>query len=192
MNRLIVIVSVLLYAACNTSPTEKEREIPAHTSDSQGFFPVTNYLRGQIAEIKSSGVNPLKIDSANGKIDSVWLKIEDFDAAFKDFLEPEIDSTNLAGFYEETKFADQTLDTYTFTYNALPNLPANNPLIRWDVYISRETNNVKSIFIAKQFPTEELQLTWHSNNSCKKVSIATNKAGRQFVAYEQVIKWNFN
>ncbi len=191
MIRCIAILFSFFTLACN-NPVENIKPKPIEKEESQGFFPVTNYLRGQVAEIKSRGVNPLKIDSVNGKIDSVWLKMEDLDGAFKDFLEPEIDSANLAKFYQEDKFADQTLGTYTFTYTAQANLPTDNPLKRWDVYISQETNSIKSLYFLKQFRDKELQLTWQSNNSCKKVSIATDKSGRQFVESEQVIKWNFD
>ncbi len=191
MRRFIAILFSFFTLACN-NPVKNNQPIENNKEESQGFFPVTNYLRGQVAEIKSKGVNPLKIDSTNGRKDSIWLKMEELDAAFKDFLEPEIDSANLAQFYEEDKFADQTLGTYTFTYTSKANLPAENPLKRWDVYISQETNKIKSIYFLKQFSDKELQLTWQSNLGCKKVSIATDKSGRQFVEYEQVIKWNFD
>jgi hypothetical protein len=186
--------SVILFFACFVAcknPAKNSEPVAVQAEASHGFFPVTGYLRGQIAQIKSSGVNPLKIDSANGNIDSTWLKIEDLETAFKDYLEPEIDSITLARFYTEDKFADETLGTYTFTYTALPTLPLENPLKRWDLYISQETSNIKSIYFLKQYADRELQLTWQNNQSCKKVTIATDKSGRQFVASEQIIKWNF-
>ena len=192
MIKLLLMLCSLYIIACNQPVEKSEQQTKMPKEQSPGFFPVTNYLRGQIAGIKSKGINPLKIDSANGKTDSVWLKMEDLDSAFQEFLHPEIDSTNLANFYQEDKFADETLATYTFTYTALPNLPAQQPLKRWDVYISQETNTVKSIYMVKQFETKELQLTWQSNASSKIVSIATDNSGRQFVEYEQVIKWNFD
>lgn len=187
----MLLILCIFYTISCTNPAGKEQVIESSPEQTQGFFPVTNYLRGQIAQIKSKGVNPLKIDSAKGKVDSVWLRIEELDAAFKEFLEPEIDSSSLSHFFQEDKFLDQTLGTYTFTYTPLPSLPADQPLKRWDVYVSQETNTVKSIYMVKQYDTKELQLTWVSNSGCKTVSIATDKSGRQFVAYEQVIKWNF-
>jgi len=191
MIRVAVILFLFCLVACN-NPAKNSEPVAVQAEANHGFFPVTSYLRGQIALIKSSGVNPLQIDSANGKVDSTWLKIEELDTAFKDYLEPEIDSVTLARFYTEDKFADETLGTYTFNYTALPTLPLEHPLKRWDLYISQETSNIKSIYFLKQYADGELQLTWQNNQSCKKVTIATDKSARQFVASTQIIKWNFD
>ncbi len=190
MIRIILLLSTCMIVACN-APVVKEPPAETEETQSNGFFPVTNYLRGQIAEIKSRGFTPLRIDSTAGRKDSTWVKLESLDSTFKEFLEPEIDSQNLIKFYKEDKFADQTLGTYTFTYTSLPNLPEANALKRWDVYISQETSAIKSIYFVKKFADKELQLTWESNRGSKQVSIATDKTGRQFVEYEQVIIWNF-
>ena len=183
---------IILFLSCNTSNKEVQN-IPAEEKATVSFFPVTSYIKGQIAEIKSSSINPLKVIITGKRIDSSWLKIEDIDTTFKEFTLPIIDTSNLLEFFSENKFADQTLDTYTFTYTPKVVLPDSFSIQRWDVYIRPDNNKVKRIFIVKQLPGEkELQLTWQSDNWCKITCIAKDKAGKQFVAYEQVIKWNFN
>ncbi|MBC7867946.1 MAG: hypothetical protein H7X88_10485 [Gloeobacteraceae cyanobacterium ES-bin-316] len=156
------------------------------------FFPVTNYIYGQIEAIKDMGVNPIKIDSTANKLDTTWLKIEDFAESFKEFVNPQIDSLNLVPFFEESKFADQTIDAYTFTYTPSKALPDSILLLKWDVYISPATNTVKRVFIVKRTQTgKELQLTWQSDKWCKIVTIV-NKEEKQFIESEQTIKWNFD
>ena len=193
MNRAVICSLVLmLMLSCNTHVdrtagiVEEEQEVPK-------FFPVTNYIYGQIEAIKKASVNPFRVDSINNKSDTSWLKIEALDTAFIDFLTPVIDSTNLIGFFTESKFEDQTLDSYTFTYAAKTALPHSIALQRWDVYISPATNSIKRIFMVKKISDQqELQLTWQSGQWCKKVTINTNANGQQSISAVQTIKWNFD
>lgn len=184
-------MSITIILSCNTKPHKVQNNY-SEEKDTAVFFPVTNYIKGQINEIVKKGINPIKILSTEKKADSVWLKVSEFDAAFREFVQPEIDSNNLLTYFTESKFADQTLDTYTFTYAPNGNLPDSISLKRWDVYIDRVTNNVKRIYIVKQNRDKELQLTWQSGKWCKTVCIANDKSGKQFIEYEETIKWSFD
>ncbi len=185
-----MILAVLV--ACND---EDNKQLVSATTDNvatENFFPVTSYLKGQIAQLKQSGINPQVITIKNNKQDTVWLKIEEFNEAFKEFLQPEIDSSNLTGLFKETKFADQTLGTYTFTYDPTSPLPANMPLQKWDVYINPTTNTVQRIYMVKKNEANQvLQLTWQSGKFSKIVYLGTDENGNQFVEKEVLIKWDF-
>ncbi len=193
MKRFIASVFfIAAFVSCNSKTKKNE---PAATAEKEeaSFFPVTNYIKGQIAEIKNIGITPVSFMSTGKKTDSVWLKTADFDTAFKEFVLPVIDSTNLEQFFSESKFADQTVDAYTFTYSPKANLPDSILLQRWDVYISPSSNTVKRIYIVKKTTEgKELQLTWQSGKWCKTICIAKDKTGKQFVEYEQTIKWSFD
>jgi hypothetical protein len=193
MNKLILALFFLCTLnACNNATKKVENTVIVE-KEVASFFPVTNYIKGQIAELKSTGINPIKINTNGNKIDSVWLKVEDFSDAFKEFVQPVIDSNNLIQFFDESNFADQTLDAYTFTYTPKAKLPDSISLLKWDVHISPASNTVKRIFMVKRLPSnKELQLTWQSSKWCKTVCIATDNKGKQFVEYEQTIKWNFD
>ncbi|MBC7866094.1 MAG: hypothetical protein H7X88_01055, partial [Gloeobacteraceae cyanobacterium ES-bin-316] len=117
--------------SCNRSKENDEKHLAPETV-APSFFPVTNYIYGQIEAIKDMGVNPIKIDSTVNKVDTTWLKIEDFAESFKEFVSPQIDSLNLVPFFEESKFADQTIDAYTFTYTPSKALPDSILLLKWD------------------------------------------------------------
>lgn len=185
---------MLAFAACNNSST-KEAVIDSQKKDSvekQSFFPVTNYIKGQLYEIKNKNINPLKYTTVNNHTDSAWLKIEGLETAVKEFLYPEIDSVNLISLFTETKFADQTLDAYTFTYDATVLLPDTMTLKHWDVYIDPATNNVKRIYLVKTIEKNKtLQLTWQSNEWCKITTIITDKNGVSSVVKEEKITWDF-
>ena len=156
------------------------------------FFPVTNFIKGQIVEMGRNGINPLKITSAGKKVDSTWLKIEELNTAFIDFLTPIIDSSNLHSFFKENKFLDQTLHTYTFTYEPLTPLPDSIKLQRWDVYIDPDNNSVKRIYMEKNISgTKKLLLTWQSSQWCRIVTVAPNASGKELIEKEIEIKWSF-
>lgn len=189
---LVCILFAIIFSACESKekqPATRETE----GVEAPNFFPVTNYIYGQIEAIKQAGINPIKLDSSNNKVDSSWLKIEDFQDAFLEFVTPGIDSTNLTPFFNESKFEDKTIDSYTFTYTAKPSLPDSIVLQRWDVYISPMSNSIKRIFLVKKLSdTKELQLTWQSGQWCKTVTIITNAQGQQSVSSVQTIKWHFD
>lgn len=188
---LFLTMPVFLFS-CNN---DRQTAIHASQQEEAGadFFPVTNFLRGQIAEIKAAGINPLKIVTANNKIDSAWLKIEELDTAFAEYLTPEIDSTNMAGWFKETRFLDRTLNTYTFICEPLKELPAAIPLKRWDVYVNPQTGKVVRIYMEKNGAgKKDIQLNWQSNGSSKAVYISTDASGKPTVEKEELIKWNFD
>ena len=156
------------------------------------FFPVTDFIYGQIAELKKRGINPIKISKVNNHEDSVWLKTEVLNDEFAPFLSPVIDTTNLAGMFAEKKFLDQTIDAFTFTYDPIKPLPDSFSLQRWDVYIEPKSGTVKRIYLIKKMPgNKTLQLTWQTNISCKIVSIANDSTGNDHVESEVTIKWDF-
>lgn len=167
--------------------------IAGSTEPQPDFFPVTSYLAGQVQEVKQIGIAPLVITDSAGSTDSVWLKFELLDSVFQDFLQPQIDTANLSEFFNQETFADQTLGTYTLNYLPKTALPDSISLMRWDVLINPETNKVKRVFIVRRIDDKtEQQLTWQSGLWAKKVLIANDEAGKQFVVKEQTIKWNFD
>lgn len=188
---LLFLAMPVLFFSCNDDP--KATADALGQVEAPDFFPVTSYIKGQIAEIKSAGINPLKIVTANNKIDSAWLKVETMDSAFAEFLSPEIDSANMAEWFKESKFLDRTLNTYTFTYEPVKELPATITLRRWDVYVNPETGRVARIYIEKSGKDkQDIQLNWQSNGSSKVVYISTDASGKPVIEKEELIKWNFD
>jgi len=110
----------------------------------------------------------------------------------KEFLQPEIDSANLVPFFTETKFLDQTINAFTFTYDPKIQLPDSVNLKHWDVYIDPETSKVKRVYIIKRSGENKiLQLTWQSNEWCKTTTIITTPDGISKIEKEEKISWDY-
>lgn len=187
----ILAFTLVLYS-CNNSSNIKEVVAVKETPENQKFFPVTSYLKGELFNIKNIGINPLKYTTVNNVTDSVWLKIEEMDSAFKEFLTPEIDSSNLITLFTEKSFLDQSINAVTLTYEPLVVLPDSMQLRRWDVYIDPKLNTVKRIYIVKDInKNKTLQLTWVSNKWCKIISIITDEQGESKIEKEEKFIWDF-
>ncbi len=191
-----IIFSIFTYSfflySCTNKGKSAEQPSVKDTAQNQRFFPVTDYLKGEIYNIKKSGVNPLKYTTVNGNTDSAWLKIEELDSAISEFLQPEIDSVNLIALFTEKSFLDRSLNAVTFTYDAATVLPDTMKLKHWDVYIDPKSNKVKRIYMVKQIDkTKTLQLTWVNGQWCKTTTITTGANDVMKVEKEEKIVWDF-
>lgn len=187
----LLLLITLLVGSCDSYVEQDhsgEQKTPkADSIEKSDFFPVTEYLYGQITEIKSSGINPVKIE---GK-DSTWLKIEELEKEFAEFLEPRIDSMHFSALFRESKFLDQTIDAYTFSYDPRGNLPDSVSIKRWDVYVDPATNKVKRIFMVKGIQNNALQLTWQSGRGCKLRYFKDTPSEGMILEKEIEIIWRF-
>lgn len=188
----LFLISTLVFLGCNNASTKTEPVIVHEQPERIAFFPVTDYIKGQLIDIREKGVNPKMFITQNNKQDSSWVKMEDMSLVVSDFLKPVIDSTNLSSFFTEKKFLDQSIDAFTLTYDPAKQLPDTFQLQHWDVYVDPETNKVKRIYLLKKMADHKtLQLTWQSDKWCKIVTIDDDSTGRSVVEKEVMIKWDF-
>ncbi|CAN5746396.1 hypothetical protein BH11BAC4_BH11BAC4_11550 [soil metagenome] len=188
----LALLSTIFLSACNQATEIPVEKVVHIAPEKAAFFPVTDYIKGQITEIRNNGVNPQQFVRINNHIDSSWLKVEAFDSAFGMFLSPVIDSMSLSPLFAEKKFFDQTIDAITLTYDPLKILPDSFLLQRWDVYIDPEKNTVRRIYLLKKTPDHKtIQLTWQSDIQCKVVTISDDTEGNAHVEKEVTIKWDF-
>jgi len=187
----ILLFTTVLFSCTNGSEKDKVVTEKKET-EKQHFFPVTAYIKGEMYTIKQNGINPLKYTTIADHTDSVWLKIEDLDAAVAEFLQPEIDSANLLSMFTEKSFLDQSINAVTLTYEPFVSLPDSMKLRHWDVYLDPTTNKVKRIYMVKEISkTKTLQLTWVNDKWCKITSIITDGNGVSGVEKEEKITWDF-
>ncbi len=184
-------LTLFIYACKNKSSNQTKAVVATDTLAKQRFFPVTNYIKGQLFDIKQKGVNPLKYTTIDNRTDSVWLKIEDLSTAVSEFRTPVIDSANLNTLFLEKSFKDQTLNAITFTYEPIAKIPDSISLSNWNVYIEPETGNVKSIYLVKTIGAKTIQLTWTNNTNCKMVYLTSNADGSFKIEKEEKIVWDF-
>jgi hypothetical protein len=191
MTRYFLIAAIIFLNACSNNSEEKTA-VSSNTTveEKTSFFPVTSYLKGQIHEIKEKGITPIKYITANNHTDSFFVTFAELDEVMKEFLHPVIDTANLIPFFTESKFLDQSINAFTFTYEPKPQVPDSILLTHWDVYIEPEISKVKRIYLVKKASgNKTLQLTWQSNEWCKTTTIVTSANGATTVEKEEKILW---
>lgn len=192
--RVIIFISILFCTACQG---KEQKNTPGKISSEEqiSFFPVTDFLLGQLSEIEKLPVTPLKINFNGNKQDSTWLKREDIRKLASPFLQPVIDSLSMAKYFSGKSFLDQTINAFTFSYDAKTQLPDSIKLIHWDVYIDPQKNNIQRIYMVKEDHTNAgnitMQLTWKANKWFSIRTIIESKDKEPEVK-EEILKWDFN
>jgi hypothetical protein len=185
-----VMLFLICIMAC-TSNSKQETLSPIQSKEDtiNNYFPVTNYIKGQIFGIKNGNVTPFTKTIINGKVvDSAWLKIEEIDSNFTAFISPIIDSANCKSSFNEVKFKDETLGAFTFTYE--PRATNNNfAFLTWTVYVDAEKQQVSKIYLVKKAGENmKQQLTWNSDSNCKIVDI---DVANSKVLKEVIVSWKY-
>lgn len=191
---LSILFVIYLLHSCSEETSSSLAKTQKDSALNQSFFPVTEYIRGQLSEIDSLPITPLKIISYQGKHDSVWMKKEEIRPFAQAFLNPEIDSINLKHLFNEKSFLDQTINAFTFSYDPIDKLPDTLQIKRWDVYIDPKKNTIRRIYIIKEINKAGIkqtqQLTWKSDQWCK-ITTITEQPGNQPDIKEELMKWDF-
>ena len=193
--KLLIICMIGVTMACSCSTKKKapvDSDIvfkqPEKTDSSKNFFPVTNFIKGQSYTILNGNVNPLLISEKNGKADSTWLKMEEVETILKPFLTPVVDTQNVKHLYTESSFLDESINAFTFSYDASSVLPDSISLRHWDVYVNPESNEVQRIYLVKSAPDgNQLLLTWQADKKWCSI-ILTNKTQ---VLETKKLTWTF-
>lgn len=180
-------------SACNTE--NKPPYTQPSSDDTVNIFPVTSFLKAQLRELDTLPVTPLQIVTAGGKTDSLWLKREDIRKEAIPFLSPDIDSANLHAFFTEKSFLDQTINSYTFSYDAKPSLPDSIHLTHWDVYMNPQTHLIERIYLVKENDSAgnntTTQLIWVVNKYFSIRNII-QAPGKEAQVNEKKMIWNFD
>jgi hypothetical protein len=190
----LLFTSVIAFSSCDSGKKEIKSKETA-TADTDIFFPVTDFLLGQVHQLDSLQLTPLKIvETENGKQDSTWMKREDIQSFVTPFLTPVIDSISMSAYFSVKSFFDQTINSVTLTYEPKVALPDSMHLRRWDVYIDPQSGTVRKIYIVKDEVengiNKELQLIWNVDNNCSIRSII-QKPDTTIIKMERLM-WNFD
>ncbi len=193
----IILTSILFYAckskrAADAGVKMNETDITASDTSkvAPSFFPVTNYILGQVTEIKKTYTSVKYYLKRDGHLDSTILKPEGFELYLDELRHPAIDSVSMSKYFREVKFNDETLGLTTLTYDPVGALPDNIPWKRWDVYIEPETGFVKRIYMVKRISADRIaQFTWLSAEQFKMVFINDKDAEHPKVIDEMLFKW---
>lgn len=198
MNRYIgflILFAVSIVSCKNQGEASTSPNIPSEDSlAKQQFFPVTTYIKGQIYKIKNIPINPLIRTIVNDKVvDSAWLQFGEFDKAFEQFTNPEIDSLSLIKEYLQSSFQDRTIEAMTFTHDRIKPITDTSvyTLKSWNFYIDAKTNLLRKVFMVKEKGSSTLHLTWNNDSNCSQRYIRQKPDGTLEVEKEITINWDF-
>jgi hypothetical protein len=93
-----------------------EAQLPDSTNKAKQFFPVLDYLKGELNNVDSFATAIKLYTTTNGKTDSTMIQVAQFNGIMQEFLPPELSKENFEKYYSESSFYDQTTQTSTFTY----------------------------------------------------------------------------
>lgn len=144
MNRvLVILVFAILLFSCSQKKKQQNKE--------EQFFPVSSYLKGQVAQMDSSLSTIMAIQQQDSsKPDTTYVRNKEFKSYAKEFLDlPDISSDKLRGDYQVTNMYDDLLDSYIFTYTTDEK---DDVIKKQDVLVEpgeNGENNIKTINIDK-------------------------------------------
>lgn len=151
MKIYIYIIVVLFSASCRNQTTSVSDEnsfiSKADTLPSEPYYPITQYIRDQIAYVDTTPLAIEKITFVNSKkIDSVIIDRQEFHQLAEEFLKPDLNDKYVKSLYTESSYNDLTLNSLAFNYTAKD--PALE-LQQADVLLNPENNKVKNIIFKK-------------------------------------------
>jgi hypothetical protein len=165
INGSYLVLMVIFISCLSTTSTKKEL---LQKEEKVEVFPVTDFLLGQVNEISKMPVTLLKVLKRNGIVDSQWVSRDSIRSLAAPFLFPVIDSAHFQENYSAHSFLDQTVDAFTFTYDAFKISSDSFPLTHVDVYVDPETRKVKRIYLIKEKSMDgknkTQQLTWNTED----------------------------
>jgi hypothetical protein len=112
----LILIALLSGCADEIESTLPEAQLPDSTNKAKQFFPVLDYLKGELNNVDSFATVIRVYTTMNGKTDSSMIKVEEFNGIMQEFLPPELSKENFEKYYSESSFYDQTTQTSTFTY----------------------------------------------------------------------------
>ncbi|HVK97703.1 MAG TPA: hypothetical protein VM368_07795 [Flavisolibacter sp.] len=185
MNKgLLAILLVLYVFGCK----EKKKQNAAD------FFPVTTYLKGQIAQMDSSVASIIMINRRDSVVDTTYINKEEFKRYASEFLQlPDISSDELKDDYEVANLYDDLLNAFVFTYTTKE---PDNEIKKQDVIVEpseAEKSIIKAIaidkWVTKGDSTVHKNMLWEANRRFLIVTKVEKPNQPEKVSVVEV-KWN--
>jgi hypothetical protein len=156
------------------------------------FFPVADYLETEIMRVDSFPIATMKYTIRNGRTDSGYIQLTEFNGLALQFLLPEFKNGSFEKNYTETSFADRATQSVTFTYSTTDQ---SLPLQRVDVVTASGTqgNLVKSIYMEKTRVAGDSvilqKMFWQAGRNFQIISLIRVK-GQPPVQQQVKVVWN--
>jgi hypothetical protein len=182
-------IAALFYISCRQHKNHTNTST-ATNNDTTTFFQVSQYIKGQIAEVNKTPYYIYKITITDGKKDSSAVNTAVFNRISARFLTPDINDSKLRKHYTENIFHDQTTKSFTMSYTAADKeLEIQNI----EVLLQEDGETVKRIFIRKFFNYADSsaieQLSWKPGQSFQ-INRLVQKPGNKENSCQTDVVWN--
>lgn len=188
MIRVLACMAILaLLVSCKAK--KKKPDVPA-----EQFFPVTSYLKGELAKMDTSLATFYKIETADGKSDTTPIRNVDVKRYAREFATlPDISVDSLKNDYQASHDYDDMLGSFVFMFTT----KEDHPVRREDVVLDPQPNaqgknDIQSIFVelweAKGDSTVRKNMLWNAGKDFQ-VTTVTEAGGSEKTKKLQVI-WN--
>jgi hypothetical protein len=143
MSRLII-CTLCLFLLPDCKGKKKRADVPA-----EQFFPVPAYIKGELARLDSSLASIYKIETVDGRSDTVPIRNTDIRKYADEFASlPDISAPELKDDYEITQAYDDILGSYVFMFTTNKDHPVRREHVVLDTEPNEEgQNNIQSIFV---------------------------------------------
>jgi hypothetical protein len=156
------------------------------------FFPVADYLETEILRVDSFPIATMKYTVRNGRTDSGYIQLTEFNELALQFLVPEFQDGSFEKKYTENSFVDRATQSVTFTYSTTDE---SLPLQRVDVVAASGTQGhlVKSIYLERTRVAGDSvihqKMFWQAGRNFQIISLIRVK-GQPPVQQQVRVVWN--
>jgi len=191
------LITGLLIAACNNKAPKTSTDKPTATDSiapQQDFFPVPDYIGGQLKIIDSLKLPISKSVTINSKTRLSVATDNELRELAQDFRQPDISDPSLKNFYTETSIADESVPSVTFIYTTTN---TTLPVQKINVYVKPDpvqNDKVTGIYMEKVFSRNDTvfnqKLYWKTG---KNMQIITEKQvkGKSLPVEQVKITWDY-
>lgn len=168
----------------------RKRAGTVNKTDTTKFFQVTEFLKSQITEVNKTPYFIYRIIKTDGRKDSSVINTTSFNQITADFLNPDINNSDLKKQYRESIFHDQTTKSFTINYTTgNKNLEVQNV----DILLKEDGQTVKRLFIRKFYNFQDSsaieQLSWKPGQSFE-INRLLQKQGNKETSIQTLVVWN--
>ena len=172
---LLCLAGPVLFIACsnpnreaNSSRGDSLSRVKDSDSTNHAFFPVADYLEGEILHVDSSLLALHEFRTRNGHTDSAFIQVSEFNRLALEFVPKELADSSFEKYFTESSFEDRATNSITFTYSSTNKDLA---LQRVDVLTvaGPRAQQVKSVYLEKNQTAGDSatlkKLYWRSGQS---------------------------
>lgn len=196
MNRPILMAAAITVCFCGcgdkTNPatdTADTPSVPATKPDSttktaSAYFPVYDFLAGEISYVDSLPVGIMKYVTVGKKKDSSFIKLEEFHELAGEFLGPDLADSAFRKKFVESSFFDKSTNNATFFYKAAD---TSTQIRRVDIitFKGEVYDEVKSVYIEKESASADTsvvkKLYWKPKRNFQIITVNDKKPSNQLV-----------